>query len=285
MLQTLISGLALGSLYAAVAMMFNLTYQASRVLSMAAGTAFMVGAVGCAFLVGSFNVAMPLAILITCVVGFLLGAATEVVAVRPILGKSDEHLWLLSTLAVATIVQNAVGLFWGTEPRPFPRVFAQSFAAGPLDQKYLLPVAFALILLAVLLLLKRTMIGKVFSAMSEDALAARARGIRVEYLRTLAFGLTGALSALGGMAAAQLTFTYFAIGTLLTLNGFIAIAVGGLGSNVGALIGGWLLGLSTVIAASLFGNEYQYTLSVGLLVLVLMVRPQGLIASSLPRKV
>jgi branched-chain amino acid transport system permease protein len=89
--------------------------------------------------------------------------------------------------------------------------------------------------------------------------------------------IAGAMGALAGFAAGQLTFAYFALGLTLTLNGFIALAVGGLGSNVGAMIGGAALGLLNAFASYLFGGEYQQTIAVGLLMVVLLLKPEGLL--------
>ena len=113
-----------------------------------------------------------------------------------------------------------------------------------LDQKFWLPIATALVMaIGLELFYRRTMYGKLFLAMSEDAFAVRARGISTDRIRVMSYVLSGALGALAGFAAGQLTFAYFALGLTLTLNGFIALAVGGLGSNIGALIGGAALGL------------------------------------------
>ena len=125
----------------------------------------------------------------------------------------------------------------------------------------------------------RTMAGKLFVAMSEDAFAARARGVSTDRIRVASYVLAGALGGLTGFAAGQLTFAYFALGLTLTLNGFIALAVGGLGSNVGALIGGFALGLLNAFASYWFGGEYQQTIAVGLLMVVLLIRPEGLLGS------
>ena len=121
--------------------------------------------------------------------------------------------------------------------------------------------------------------GKLFVAMSEDAFAARARGVSTDRIRELSYILSGALGGLAGFAAGQLTFAYFALGLTLTLNGFIALAVGGLGSNIGALIGGAALGLLNAFASYWFGGEYQQTIAVGLLMVVLLVKPEGLLGS------
>jgi branched-chain amino acid transport system permease protein len=203
-----------------------------------------------------------------------------------VLARSDQHLWLLSTLALATIVQQAVGLWWGTEPKPFPRLIPQDYASGALDQKFWLPIALVLLMaLGLDAFYRRTMYGKVFLAMSEDAFAARARGIATAEVRAVSYVIAGCLGALSGFAAGQLTFAYFAVGLTLTLNGFIALAVGGLGSNLGALVGGLALGILTAFATNLVGGEYQLTFSIGLLMLVLLIRPQGLFGSRRVRPV
>ena len=219
-------------------------------------------------------------------VGVLFNLLTEIVAVRRVLARSDEHLWLLSTLAVATMISHVMALWWGTEPKPFPRLIPQEFAQGIGDQKYWLPVlAVAVCAGSLELFYRRTMYGKLFIATSEDAFAARARGINTDRVRALSYMLSGALGGLAGFAAGQLTFAYFALGFALTLNGFIAIAVGGLGSNLGAVIGGLALGMMSSFATYLFGGEYQQTVAIGILILVLVIKPEGLFGSKQVRPV
>jgi len=153
----------------------------------------------------------------------------------------------------------------------------QEFGAGAFDQKYWLPI-FTMIAIAVGLELfyRRTMYGKIFLAMSEDAFAARARGVATDRVRAVSYLISGAVGGLAGFAAGQLTFAYFAVGLALTLNGFVALAVGGLGSNVGAVIGGLALGILSTFATYFFGGEYQQTISIGLLLVVLLIKPEGL---------
>jgi branched-chain amino acid transport system permease protein len=129
------------------------------------------------------------------------------------------------------------------------------------------------------------MYGKVFIAMLEDAFAARARGVSTDKIRLLSYVLSGALGGLAGFAAGQLTFAFFALGHTLTLLGFIALAVGGLGSNIGALIGGAALGLLNSFASYYFGGEYQQTIAVGLLMVVLLIKPEGLLGAKNVRPV
>jgi branched-chain amino acid transport system permease protein len=285
MLIVLVTGLAVGSLYAMTALVYNVMYSTSKVLSVTTGHIAMLGAVFGAWFIGTLGWPIWLGLSAAVAVGAAFGLLTDIVAVRRVLSRTDEHLWLLSTLAVATMVQQAVALWWGTEPRPFPRMFQQDFA-GAGDQKYLLPIALVLVMGGGLTLFyRRTMYGKVFVAMSEDAFAARARGIATNRVRAVSYVISGALGALAGFATGQLTFAFFAFGATLTLNGFIALAVGGLGSNAGALVGGWSLGIVSSVATHYFGGEYQQTIAVGLLMLVLLIRPQGIFGTRQVRAV
>ncbi|MCA3131120.1 MAG: branched-chain amino acid ABC transporter permease [Betaproteobacteria bacterium] len=286
MLSALVAGLATGAVFAATALAYNVMFSTSKVLSVTTGHLPMLGGVAGAYVIAGLGLPWWLGLLAAMGTGALFGLLTELVAIRRVLARSDEHLWLLSTLALATMVQQAVGLWWGTEPRPFPRLIPQDFSAGLADQKFWLPIALAVAMAVGLeLFYSRTMAGKLFVAMSEDAFAARARGIPTDRIRVASYALAGALGGLAGFAAGQLTFAYFALGLTLTLNGFIALAVGGLGSNVGALIGGFALGLLNALASYWFGGEYQQTIAVGLLMVVLLVKPEGLLGSKQVRPV
>lgn len=276
----IVSGLAIGMVYAAVALVYNVMYSTSKVLSVTTGHIAMLGGVFGAYIIAALGLHWIVGLVGAILVGAAFGWLTEVLAIRRVLARSDEHLWLLSTLALATIVQHAVALWWGTEPKPFPRLIPQEFGAGVMDQKFWLPVGCAAVMaLGLELFYRRTMYGKVFMAMSEDAFAARARGISTDRIRLVSYVLSGALGGLAGFAAGQLTFAFFALGHALTLSGFIALAVGGLGSNVGALIGGAALGLLSAFASYWFGGEYQQTVAVGLLMVVLLLKPEGLLGA------
>jgi branched-chain amino acid transport system permease protein len=280
MLTVIVSGLAIGMVYAAVALVYNVMFSTSKVLSVTTGHIAMLGGVFGAYIITALGMHWSVGLAGAVVVGAAFGWLTEVLAIRRVLARSDEHLWLLSTLALATIVQHAVALWWGTEPKPFPRLIPQQFGVGALDQKFWLPVGCAVVMaLGLELFYRRTMYGKVFIAMSEDAFAARARGISTDRIRLVSYILSGGLGGVAGFAAGQLTFAFFALGHALTLSGFIALAVGGLGSNVGALIGGAALGLLSAFASYWFGGEYQQTVAVGLLMVILLLKPEGLLGA------
>jgi len=277
MLIVLVTGLAMGALYAAAALSYNVMYSTSKVLSVTTGHLFMVSGIVGAYLIGDLKWHWFFGLLGAVATSTVFGLITEFVAIRRVLARSDEHLWLLSTLALATIVQQGFGLWWGTEPRPFPRLIPQDFSDGAWDQRFWLPIgAVMLIVIALEFFYRRTLFGKIFMAVSEDPFAARARGVATDRIRALSFAIAGLLGGFVGFAAAQLTYAYFSLGLSLTLYGFIALAAGGMGSNMGALAGGVLLGLLTSIATYFFGGSYQQTIAVGLLMAFLLLKPEGL---------
>ena len=286
MLTVIVTGLAIGMLYASIALVYNVMFSTSKVLSVTTGHLSMVGGVFGAYIISVLHMHWLLGLLGAVLAGATFGWLTDVLAIRRVLARSDEHLWLLSTLALATMVQQGVGLWWGTEPKPFPRLITQEFGAGLMDQKFWLPIGMAIVIaIGLEFFYRKTMYGKVFIAMSEDAFAARARGVSTDKIRLLSYVLSGALGGLAGFAAGQLTFAFFALGHTLTLLGFIALAVGGLGSNIGALIGGAALGLLNSFASYYFGGEYQQTIAVGLLMVVLLIKPEGLLGAKNVRPV
>ncbi|WP_342643124.1 branched-chain amino acid ABC transporter permease [Rhodoligotrophos ferricapiens] len=285
-LSVIVTGLAIGALYAATALAFNVMFSTSKVLSVATGHLCMLGGVFGAWFIQSLGWPILLGLVGALAIGALAGLIMEIVAIRRVLNRSDEHLWLLSTLALATITQQSVALWWGTEPKPFPRVIPQDFGAGIADQKYWLPIIAVLVIAVGLeLFYRNTMYGKVFIAVSEDPFAARARGVATNRIRAASYIIAGVIGALAGFAAGQLTFAYFALGHVLTLMGFIAVAVGGLGSNIGAIIGGLLLGVISALVTYLFGGEYQNTMAIGLLIIILIVKPEGLFGAKKVRHV
>jgi branched-chain amino acid transport system permease protein len=285
-LTVLVSGLASGALFAAAALVYNVMFSTSKVLGVTTGQNAMLGGVFGAWFIGNLHLPVLVALLGSMAVGAAFGFLTDLIAIRRVLNRSDEHLWLLSTLALATVTQQAVALAWGTEPLPFPRLIRQDFSAGLADQKYWLPIITTLLLAAAIeLFYRRTLYGKLFVAMSEDAFAARARGIPTDRIRALSYVLSGVMGGLAGFSAGQLTFAYFALGLTLSLNGFIALAVGGLGSNAGALVGGAALGILSAVATYFIGGEYQNTVAVGLLMVALLVKPAGLFGAQTARPV
>src|ERR1700704_5291739 len=194
-----LSGVAIGCIYGLIGVTYNVMFTASRVFSFTAGTLGMLGGVlGSLFIV---RMGMPVVVgfLLVLAVGALFGIVTELVAVRPVLKSIDQHLYVLSTLALALMVQQFTAIEWGTDSRPFPRLF--DLARGELDQQFWLPMLACLVVIVGLELLHRyTLTGRAFLAIAEDAFAARALGLPERGLRLASYALAGAIGALAGFA-------------------------------------------------------------------------------------
>jgi branched-chain amino acid transport system permease protein len=213
--------------------------------------------------------------LLTLATGMLIGIVTEIIAVRPVLKNLEQHLYVLSTLAVALMIKQVAAVEWSTEPQPFPRLF--SFGTGVWEEKFWLPIAALVVVISGLELLNRyTLMGRAFLAISEDTFAARALGLPERNLRMTSFALAGAIGSLAGFAGGQMLLAYFDNGTMLTFYGFIPVALGGLGSNRGALIGGLALGIFQQAATFLVGGLFASIAVFFAFTLLLLARPEGL---------
>lgn len=280
----LASGLAVGAIYALIGITYNTMFATSRVMSFTAGQLGMLGGVfGSLFML---RLGLPLlpALVLTLAACALLGVVTEYVAVRPVLKSLDQHLYVLSTLALALMIQHTAALEWSTEPQPFPRLVG--IGEGVWDEKYWLPVlACAATILGLEFLYRRTLVGRAFLAVAEDNFAARALGLPERNLRIASYALAGAIGALAGFAGGQLLLAFFANGSLLNFYGFVPVALGGLGNNRGAVIGGILLGLFQQAANFLVGGIFSSVAVFALFIVVLLAAPQGMFGAPAARRV
>jgi branched-chain amino acid transport system permease protein len=280
----LLSGLAVGAIYALIGVTYNTMFMTSRVMSFTAGQLGMVGGVLGSLFALRLGVPVPLALLATLLCAALIGVATEFVAVRPVLKSLDQHLYVLSTLALATMIQHLVAVEWSTEPQPFPAVFG--FDIAGIDEKFWLPVATCIaIIIGLEMLYRRTLVGHAFRAIAEDNFAARALGLPERNLRIASYALAGAIGALAGFSGGLLLLAFVANGPLLNFYGFVPVALGGLGNNRGAIVGGVALGLFQQAANFLVGGIFASVAVFALFILVLLLAPQGVFGAPVARRV
>lgn len=281
----LASGLAIGAVYALIGVTYNVMFSASRVMSFTAGQIGMLGGVlGSAFILRLGVPILP-GFILTLAVCALIGVLTEIVAVRPVLNSLEQHLYVLSTLAFALMIQQLVAIFWSTEPQPFPRLFGIG-SGGPEDEKFWLPlVACAVVIGALEYLYRRTLVGRAFLAIAEDNFAARALGLPERNLRMLSYALAGVIGAVAGFASGQVLLAFFANGGILNFYGFVPVALGGLGNNRGAIIGGLALGVFQQAANFLVGGVFAAVAVFSVFIVVLLVAPQGLFGATTARRV
>ena len=278
------SGLAMGAVYALIGITYNTMFATSRVMSFTAGQLGMLGGVLGSLFMLKLGLPPWLAFIATLLGCAAVGVVTELVAVRPVLKSLDQHLYVLSTLALAMMIQQVTAIEWGTEPQPFPRLL--HLGSGLADEKLWLPVAAcALVVLGLEYLYRRTLMGMAFLAVAEDNFAARALGLPERRLRVWSYVLAAAIGGIAGFASGQLMLAFFANGTLLNFYGFVPVALGGLGNNRGALLGGLALGLFQQAANFTVGGVFSSIAVFVLFIVVLLAVPQGLFGGATARRV
>ena len=285
MVESIIStGVAIGCIYALIGITYNVMFSASRVFSFTAGTLGMLGGVLGALFIAQMGVPLIAGFLLVLAAGAVFGIVTEIVAVRPVLKSLDQHLYVLSTLALALMVQQFTAIKWGTESRPFPRLF--DIARSDFDQEFWLPMlACAVVIVGLELLYRHTLIGRAFLAIAEDTYAARALGLPERGLRLASFALAGVIGALAGLAGGEMLLAFFANAPMLTFYGFVPVALGGMGNNRGAVVAGLLLGLFQQAANFLVGGIFASVAVFTVFIIVLMACPEGLAGATLQRRV
>jgi len=285
----LVRGVGVGAVFSLVAMSFNVVCSASGILNFAQGNLLVMGGL-CAYLLLPSDpepihwlVSLPLSALLVAAFLALQGWIT----LLPLRSSVEQHSWLITTMAVSVMI-GAVILVW---QGPFALNVRSPFPNFPLfgtrtPMSYLLAVACAIFWYVVLRWFhSHTQTGLAMSALSQDLDAARAAGLQVRRLQILSFAISGLIVGSSGFVAAPVIKISADSGISYVLNGFIAAVVGGLGNNLGALIGGPLVGVAAMFAAFRFGGQLQNAFSLALLIAVLMLRPQGLFGRMAARRV
>ncbi|MBS0241269.1 MAG: branched-chain amino acid ABC transporter permease [Proteobacteria bacterium] len=285
MIESILSyGVAVGAVYALIGITYNVMFSASRVFSFTAGSVGMLGGVFGSVFISKLGLPVAVGFLLTVVAGALLGIITEILTVRPVLKSIDQHLYVLSTLAASLMIQQLTAIYFSTDAVPFPKVVP--IDTPIFDQKFWLPIlACAVTVLFLEYLFKRTLIGHAFLAISEDNYAARALGLPEQGLRMASYALAGVIGVVAGFASGQMMFASLANGPLLNFYGFVPVALGGMGSNRGALIGGILLGLFQQMANYYFGGVFASVAVFAVFIIVLLARPEGIAGSATARRV
>ncbi len=279
----LLSGLAVGAVYAMMGVVYNVMFAASRVMSFTTGQLGMMGGVLGALFVSRIGLPPLAGLMATLACCAAAGVVTEIVAVRPVLAKLEQHLYVLSTLALALMIQQVAAIEWSTEPQPFPRLLPFD---GPVEQKFWLPVlACAATVVGLALLDRRTLVGRAFLAIAEANFAARALGLPERNLRIASYALAGAIGGLAGFASGQLLLAFFANGALLNFYGFVPVALGGLGNNRGAVASGLALGVVQQAANFTFGGVFASVAVFSIFIVALLAAPQGLFGAPQQRRV
>ena len=282
--QQIIQGLAIGSVYGVIALAFVLIYNAMGVLNFAQGEIFMAGAFAGLFfhviLGWPFIVAFPLAIL----AGGLLGWLIERIAFRPLFNAPEINI-LIATIGMSIFLRNLFRVFFGADPYPFPTVFGDKpvYIGSVLLIPQNLWIAGIGLLLVVLirLFLTQTFIGRALRAAAQDRDTAGLMGINVKSTVSWTWTLASGLGAAAGVLVAPLFFVMADMGTVMGLKGFSAAVFGGIESVTGAMAGGLILGLAESIGGGFISSGYQAAIAFGILILVLIFKPSGIMGRKL----
>jgi branched-chain amino acid transport system permease protein len=282
------SGISVGALYALTAMAFNIVFISTATFNFAQPQYLMLGTLAGYVLIVEAHLATWMAIVISLLVGALVGVVEELVAVRYVAGKG-VHGELVTTVGWSTAMVGVVLLVWGAAPREVPAVGGTqsvAFLGGRLLVSELIIIALAVALPVGLSVWSRnSRFGLMSLAASEDRVAATVRGINVKMLSTASYAMAGAVLAAVGVIAAGTTYAVYSVGSAIVLQSFVALAIGGFGSYIGAIIGGLGVGVLQGIVTYYLGTQYVNSIILIVLLLTLLLRPQGLFGAKVEREV
>jgi branched-chain amino acid transport system permease protein len=278
-LQFLFSGLTVGAVYALIALGFTLIYNASDVINFAQGEFVMLGGMSTVFLALA-GVPLPLAALLAIVVTIAAGFALHRCAIEPAREASPVAL-IMITIGASIFIRGVAQVVFDKRFHSLPHLFGSEpirlGGATLLPQSLVVLAGGAAIVILLWLFIDRTLLGKAIIATSANRLAARLVGINTRRIVGLAFAMSAAIGAVAGILVTPLTFTSYDVGTLLALKGFAAAMLGGIGSALGAVIGGLLLGMLEAFGAGYISSKYKDAVAFLVILAVLFAMPQGLL--------
>ena len=289
-LSYLISGVSLGSVYAIIALGYTMVYGIAKMLNFAHGDVIMVGGYISLLAMNTLGLPWYLAMPAAAAVCTALGVLIEKLAYKPLRGAPSLAV-LITAIGVSYFLQNAAQLIWGTSPRSYQPVVRGSISL--FDGRLSVPVislvtmAFCVVIMVSLtLFIDRSRLGKAMRACSEDRGAARLMGINVNSTISCTFAIGSALAAIAGVL---LCSSYMALmpttGSMPGIKAFTAAVFGGIGSIPGAFLGGILLGIIESLAKAYISTQLANSVVFGVLIVVLLVRPTGLLGRRQSEKV
>ncbi len=290
-ISNLINGISLGSVYAIIALGYTMVYGIAKMLNFAHGDVIMVGAY-MAFCAMSYLSLPPIAaILLAMAVCTVLGIVIEALAYKP-LRKASSLAVLITAIGVSYLLQNIALLIWGSAPKSFNSVVgfdSISLFDGRLiitSETVVTVIACIVIMLGLTLFTKKTKIGKGMRAVSEDKDAAELMGINVNVTISVTFAIGSALAAIAGVLLCSAYPTLMpTTGSMPGIKAFTAAVFGGIGSIPGAMLGGILLGLIEIFSKAYISTALSDAIVFAVLIVVLLVRPTGILGKKIAEKV
>jgi branched-chain amino acid transport system permease protein len=278
-LQLTINGLLLGGIYALIAIGLTLIFGVVRIINFAQGEFLMIGMFAAFWVFSLLRIDPYIAIFIFTPLLFLLGMGTERVIIKPI-QKAPTLAQIFSTFGLSIVLQNGALMFWKSDYRSIETAYSSAMInwAGlminvPRLVAFLVAVGIVIFLY---LFLQKTYLGKAMSAVAQDRDAAQLMGVDINKVYMLAFGLGIGLEGLAGALIMPIYATYPTVGFTFGLIAFVVVVLGGLGNMIGAFLGGLVIGLVESFSGFFISPELNTGIYFLIFVLVLIIRPQGL---------
>ena len=293
-LNHLINGISLGSVYAIIALGYTMVYGIAKMLNFAHGDVIMVGAYICFFAVAKHGMNPIVGVVLAMLVCTILGMVIERLAYKP-LRQAPSLAVLITAIGMSYLLQNGAQLLWTANNKMFPNFFAFggktgiSLFDGQLNIAWTTIVTIAacvVIMVALTLFTGKTKMGKAMRAVSEDKGAAQLMGINVNTTISVTFAIGSALAAIAGvLLCSAYPILVPTTGSMPGIKAFTAAVFGGIGSVPGALLGGILLGVIEILAKAYISTQLSDAIVFAVLIIVLLVRPTGLLGKQIREKV
>jgi branched-chain amino acid transport system permease protein len=278
-LQFLISGVMVGSIYALIALGFTMVFNATEAINFAQGEFVMLGGMAAVAIHGA-GVPLVLACALAVAAVTLVGLLFERLTLAPLRRVSVVNM-IIITIGGSILLKGGAMLVWGKDAASLPSFSGETpirlLGATLLPQALWILGTTAVVVSAVRLFFERTVLGKAMRAAATNQFAATLAGIDVKRMVAASFALSAAVGAVAGIIITPVALTAFDRGTMLGLKGFSAAILGGIGSGPGAVLGGLLLGVLEAMGAGFVSSGYKDAIAFLLLIVMLLVRPQGLL--------
>ncbi len=288
LISQLINGVVLGSVYALLSLGLTMIFGILGIVNFAQGELYMLGAFVGFFLIVIQKVPFLLALLISMLAMGMFGLLIERFPFRPIQGKADENM-ILATVGLSVFLMNGAILLFGADPRrvetPFSDLFIHLGAFSISMQRILVFTVTVVLIILLTFIIRKTKMGKAMRACQQDLNAAQIVGIDTKRVSMVTCFIGSALAAAAGVLIAPLFLVSPVMGLKVIAKAFVIVILGGLGNVAGAIMGGFIIGIAENLTAGFISSDLKDIVPFTILILILLLRPQGIFGKQIPEKV